>query len=165
MPYLQEQRDHTPPACASSALAHPATILHVSTSLYDHQSLEMILRHTGWKLHTVPTLGAALRHLRAEALPVVISECELPDGNWHMLVEGVGGFPAPPRVIVLSRLADERIWAEVLHLGAFDLISHPLDLQEVRHVITHAWGSWHREWTSGEPRRSRPKTAGSAPAL
>jgi hypothetical protein len=31
----------------------------------------------------------------------------------------------PPRVIVVSHHADERLWAEVLSLGGFDLLATP----------------------------------------
>ena len=41
----------------------------------------------------------------------------------------------PPALIVTSRLADERLWAEVLNLGAFDLLSKPFDFDEATRII------------------------------
>jgi DNA-binding response OmpR family regulator len=36
---------------------------------------------------------------------------------------------------VTSRLADERLWAEVLSLGGYDVLMKPFDVSEVYRVI------------------------------
>jgi len=41
-------------------------------------------------------------------------------------------------VIVASRLADERLWAEVLNLGGYDLLAKPFDRDELVRVIAMA---------------------------
>jgi DNA-binding response OmpR family regulator len=44
----------------------------------------------------------------------------------------------PPPLIVSDRLADERLWAEVLNLGAYDLLAMPFDAKEVLHAVSAA---------------------------
>jgi hypothetical protein len=44
----------------------------------------------------------------------------------------------PPRFIVADRLADNRLWSEVLNLGGWDLIAKPFDAKEVLHIVTVA---------------------------
>jgi len=36
---------------------------------------------------------------------------------------------------VADRLADDRLWAEVLNLGAYDLLIKPFDTQEVLRTV------------------------------
>jgi len=45
---------------------------------------------------------------------------------------------APPLLIVASRLADERLWAEVLNLGGYDVLLKPFEPAELRRVIGNA---------------------------
>jgi hypothetical protein len=42
-------------------------------------------------------------------------------------------------MIVTSRLADERLWAEVLNLGGYHLLAKPFDASEVVRVVGTAW--------------------------
>jgi DNA-binding response OmpR family regulator len=44
-----------------------------------------------------------------------------------------------PTLIVTSRLADDELWAEVLNLGAYDVLAQPFDPDEVYRVVFLAW--------------------------
>jgi FixJ family two-component response regulator len=44
----------------------------------------------------------------------------------------------PPAVIVTDASADARFWAEVLNLGAYDLIAQPFATAEVRRILSYA---------------------------
>jgi hypothetical protein len=50
-----------------------------------------------------------------------------------------------PRLIVFSRNADDRLWAEVLNLGGFDLLATPFREEEFVFAIGSAWLDWERE--------------------
>jgi FixJ family two-component response regulator len=70
---------------------------------------------------------------------VVISDSRFSDGNcWQDLLHELQQMEGPPPLIVADRLADERLWAEVLNLGAYDLLAKPFDSREVLHAITAA---------------------------
>jgi len=51
-------------------------------------------------------------------------------------------LPDPPFVVVTSRLADERLWAEALNRGAYDVLAKPFDGTEVIRTISSAWLHW-----------------------
>jgi DNA-binding response OmpR family regulator len=55
-------------------------------------------------------------------------------------------MPAPPCVIVTSRLASDRLWMELLNEGAFDLLSKPFDPSEVMRIIHSAWVHWQNRY-------------------
>ena len=56
----------------------------------------------------------------------MVCDDELSDGHLQDLWEVLRWTPVPPVFIVSSYLADERLWAEVLNLGAYDVIAKTL---------------------------------------
>ena len=82
-------------------------------------------------------------HLISQGLfSVVISERDLPDGNWRDVLEVTAMRPRPPVLIVTDRLADDYLWAEVLNLGGYDVLAKPFDRSEVHRTISLAWQHW-----------------------
>lgn len=91
---------------------------------------------------------------------VVLCDPRLPDGTWKDLLETIADIPEPPQLIVTAHHADDRLWAEVLNLGAWDVLVKPFHPKEVYRTIHLAW----RHWTDNRrvPRRT-VAAAGSAP--
>lgn len=58
-------------------------------------------------------------------------------------------MPSPPLLIVISRLADEHLWAEALNLGAYDVLAKPLNHTEIVRVLNLALN--HRQETLVPP--------------
>jgi AmiR/NasT family two-component response regulator len=78
--------------------------------------------------------------------PVVICETDLPDGSWKDMLAQFARMDCPPFLVVVSRFADERLWSEVLNLGAYNVLAKPLSTREVFHVIGLAAQAWERDW-------------------
>lgn len=72
------------------------------------------------------------------SFPVVITERDLPDASWENVSSDCERMRNPPRLIVISRLADERLWAEVLNRCGFDVLAKPFDRDEVTRVLGYA---------------------------
>jgi DNA-binding NtrC family response regulator len=125
--------------------------LLVSPNEEDHWALIHILRPAGWALDTARTCAEAVRSLAIEPAPVVIVEHHLPDGTWKTLLKELMRMELPPKLIVTSRLADERLWAEVLNLGAFDVLAQPFCATEALRCISSACRHWHEERSKAEP--------------
>ncbi len=104
------------------------------------------LEHRKWTLNTAGDCQNGVAVAAQGQAAVVITEARLPDGNWRNLLDGLGAFEVPPRLIVTSRAADESLWAEVLDMGGFDVFAQPLDRAEVLRVLDLAWSSWKQEW-------------------
>jgi DNA-binding response OmpR family regulator len=47
-------------------------------------------------------------------------------------------------LIVTSRLADDRLWAEALNLGAYDVIAKPFEASEVVRIAGLACAHWNQ---------------------
>jgi DNA-binding NtrC family response regulator len=122
--------------------AEVVTVLSVSPMEDDDLALQSIFNHSKWKLSKTHSLPSALAFLRAHKTPVVLCERDLLPGTWRDLVEESTRLPASPAVIVSSRLADDRLWAEALNLGAWDVLAKPFDKSEVFRAISTAWLHW-----------------------
>jgi DNA-binding response OmpR family regulator len=105
----------------------------------DHQTLGILFRDQDWTLHSAHSLGSASTMLRKTLTPVVITERDLPVGNWKDVLEVMQSLPDPPLVIVTSLHADERLWAEALNLGAYDVIAKPFGETELVRILNSIW--------------------------
>ena len=76
---------------------------------------------------------------RTKAVSVVITEHDLAVYNWKDVVNAIDGLREPPLLIVISRLADDSLWAEALNLGVYDVLAKPLVQAEVVRALTSAW--------------------------
>jgi DNA-binding response OmpR family regulator len=121
---------------------HRVEILLVSPADADYTCLRHIMDHSRWKLYWAPSCRGALALLRQRPIGVVITAAELPDGDWKGLLDALGSQPGSPSLIVSSRLADERLWAEVLNLGGYDVLLTPFEPGEVFRVGSAAWRAW-----------------------
>ena|ERR1035438_4695270 len=84
--------------------------------------------------------------LQDNPTPVVICEAELPDGTWKDVLAQFALIKCPPILVVSARLADEKLWSEVLRLGGYNVLVKPLNMQEVSRVVSFSWLLWKNLW-------------------
>ena len=77
----------------------------------------------------------ARRAIRLHAPTVVVCEVR-ENGDWQQLLADAQA--AQCLILVVSRHADERLWAEVLNLGGFDVLALPFDRDELSRVLSSA---------------------------
>ena len=109
----------------------------------DRLRLSEIFRHSRWHLDLSECLNDARVLFNKAHIDVVLTDCLLPDGEWKDVLHELGRrhTTAPP-VIVVSRLADERLWSEVLNLCGYDVLATPFHADEVFRSISSAWRHW-----------------------
>jgi len=117
------------------------TVISVSSNDDDCASLEHILK-SGWAVIRRATIASALSVLREMPTPIVICDCDVLPATWQELLDRISLLPNPPLLIVTSRLADERLWAEALNLGAWDVLAKPFDADEVQRIVSIAEQHW-----------------------
>ena len=138
-----------PPAAAAHS-SGTISVLCVDPVRDDHAGLEAIFDSSPWSfcpdstwaLQTCDSLKSASSILQSHCFSLVLCEHDLRPGTWRELLELVESLPEPPFVIVTSRVADERLWAEALNLGAYDVLAKPFDRTEVTRVLSMAWMHW-----------------------
>ncbi len=133
--------------CSASAVPvslERVRVLLISAVPEDHVALQHIFDRSAWRLRRVTTCRDALADICENGTPVVVCERELPDGDWRLVLSELESLPLRPNVIVTSRLADDSLWAEVLNVGAYDLLAQPFDADEVVRVVFLAWHEQNR---------------------
>ena len=126
------------------------TILSVSPFREDHDFLQGIFGHSSWSVLPAPDLTIAQRLLH-RGVSVVLCESDLRPGTWIDVLGQVQRLPVAPSVIVTSRLADDRLWAEALNLGAYDVLANPFERTELLRSVRLAWEHWRRAATGAPP--------------
>jgi len=110
-----------------------------------YRALRDILTPPQWEIREAATFREAVGILDSQGVAVAICDTEIADGEWQVLLANLQDRANPPSLIVSSRLADERLWAEVLNLGAYDVLVQPFDRGEVLRVARMAWMSWRQK--------------------
>jgi DNA-binding NtrC family response regulator len=114
-------------------------VLAVFPAEEDRTELATIFTGSNWKLRFARTVPQTQTVLSKSSVRVIISEGWLSDDYcWKDLLLELQKMEHPPPLIVADRLADERLWAEVLNLGGYDLLAKPFDAKEILHVVTTA---------------------------
>jgi DNA-binding NtrC family response regulator len=128
------------PCSGSTEAADREGVALVVTSLKeDHDFLECLFATCSWHFDSVSTVRDSIRYLRHHSPGLLICDERLEDGDWKAVLDAVMKVACPPPMIVTSRLADERLWAEVLNLGGYDLLAKPFDASEVVWAVGTAW--------------------------
>ncbi len=122
-------------------------LLFVSPSRRDYAALRGILKKPEFCLFRARNVQQAMAVLRKVKITVIIAEYSLQGCCWRDIWMALPGVAEPPlpRLIVAANRADERLWNEVVHLGAYDALAKPFESEEVVSVVTDAWDHWHRE--------------------
>ena len=146
------------------------TVLSFSPAENDHTVLEQVFRESSLTLYPncrlalrpSPTLASTLAALREERIPIVLCDRDGQPDAWREILEASRDLAAPPCVIVTSRLAGDREWAELLNAGAFDLLAKPFDKSNVIRIMHSAWVHWQSRYgltdAAGRPEESATGT-------
>jgi DNA-binding NtrC family response regulator len=116
-----------------------ARILSVSESEADHAALRRIVESTRWRFTSANTCREARRRLRYSRALAVFCERTLPDGTWKDVLDHLSDLDQPPFLVVISRLADDSLWSEVLNRGGYDVLAKPVVEDQVRRVLDWMW--------------------------
>jgi two-component system response regulator (stage 0 sporulation protein F) len=116
----------------------PISALLVGDFARDRLMLHDIFRKPGWRLFEPANRRRALACMSLHPVHVVLSEAEAPDWNWKRVLADLQKLRQPPQLIVTSDHADDHLWAEVLHVGGFDVLPRPLSRDEAERVISFA---------------------------
>jgi len=130
--------------------ANPAgtwTVLSVGQPQEDYLSFEALFNEAELELelYQADDLASAGEVLNSKEIGVVICEREMSPHTWIDMLEHLRLLRYAPPLIVTSRLADERLWAEALNLGAYDVLAKPFQGTELIRAVNLAWLRWRHE--------------------
>jgi DNA-binding response OmpR family regulator len=118
------------------------TVLVVTADPGEYAALASILNRPNWAVSFCRRCSDAFDQFRNLTPAIVLCERALPDGNWRSLLSETQIIDRAPLLLVASRHADERLWAEVLSAGGYDVLQKPFDPAEVSRVLSAAGKFW-----------------------
>ena len=113
-------------------------VLFISPSSDDYKVISGMLSAVSVPVSHAENLKRANGRLGHEAFGPILTEGKLADGKWEDVMDRVRRESLPSVVVVTDRLADARLWAEALDLGAYDVLAQPYDSAEVQRVVISA---------------------------
>jgi DNA-binding NtrC family response regulator len=113
-------------------------VLFVSPHREDATALSRMLESILVPLEHVADFQHACEAIRKDPFQVVLTEANLPDGNWRDVLALAQQVTPESEVIVTDRMADARFWAEALNLGAYDFLAQPFATSEVQRILHNA---------------------------
>ncbi|MEZ5403483.1 MAG: response regulator [Bryobacteraceae bacterium] len=124
------------------------SVLLISPFDSDQRLLASIFTRSKWRLAAATNLDTAREILSSQPPSIVVTEDRFPGGNWEAVLDVVTcAGPVRPRVIVVSRLADDNLWQRVLDAGGYDVLEKPFEQESLFLSISQAWRQWQCEST------------------
>ena len=99
---------------------------------------------SGTDAYLVEAEGVEDAHrILSSAIPFDLTfvDAELRDGSWRDVLQFLIATRQHCELVVCARCGDERLWAEVIQCGAFDLVPEPMGRQEVLRIMNSALDS------------------------
>jgi two-component system response regulator PilR (NtrC family) len=125
--------------------------------------LTMTLERMGIAVIASADYASAIKELRAGEFDLCLTDMKLPDGNGLDLVEWIQQQRPNLPVAVITAHGNVESAVRALKLGAFDFISKPLDLTELRKLIAATLKLSHA--SNRTPQLPDGKLLGRSPAI
>ena len=116
----------------------PATVLVVDDEADIRELLELTLMRMGLAVESAASVAAAHALLRAKPFDLCLTDMRLPDGEGLELVRYIGEHCRDLPVAVITAYGSAENAVAALKAGAFDYLSKPVSLQDLRTLVKSA---------------------------
>ncbi|WP_027389312.1 sigma-54-dependent transcriptional regulator [Chrysiogenes arsenatis] len=114
-------------------------ILVVDDQLASLDSICRALSKKGYTVAQAATLGEAKAAFLAHSTPVVVTDLHLPDGTGIDFLKFIKQQDETVEVILITAFASVETAVDAMKQGAFDYVTKPVNLTELRRVVAAAW--------------------------
>jgi two-component system response regulator PilR (NtrC family) len=121
-----------------ASAAAEARVLVVDDEPDIRELLELTLVKMGLEVIAVGTIGEAKDRLKGERFDLCLTDMRLPDGEGLDLVRHVSGLDGDLPVAVITAYGSAENAVAALKAGAFDYVSKPVALQQLRALVRSA---------------------------
>ena len=111
-------------------------VLFISPKAEDAACLVRMLGRISIRCDCASSLREARDRLHETRYGVLLTESALPDGAWSDVLELARESSPATDVVVTLPDVDERLWAEVLNCGCYDMLAQPFSEIEVQRVLS-----------------------------
>lgn len=115
-----------------------ARILIVDDELSVREFFEILLEKEGYEVVTALDAPDALRIMKEQSLDLVVTDLQLKNGDGMSLLKEVKRLQADTPVVMITAYATTDSAVEAMKAGAFDYLSKPFKIEEIKVVIQKA---------------------------
>jgi CheY-like chemotaxis protein len=132
------------PARDFGSEAGPRTpVIALAASEPDRAILTAVSCRGPWDVHFASSRVQAWEIVHRFGSPVVLYDRDWPNAEWRTTVHTFASCPQRPCVILMSRVADDYLWQELIRCGGNDLLAKPLRADDVNRALKLASSYWH----------------------
>lgn len=117
---------------------YPVSALLVGEYGPDRLLLHDVFSVHGWRLLEARGRRRAMRLLACHSVQVVIALERARAWTWQRVLRDLRALRQEPQLVVAAPGTDDRLWAEVLNRGGFDILIQPFVREEAERVIAAA---------------------------
>jgi DNA-binding response OmpR family regulator len=119
------------------------TLVALVTDEGDRALLSHLAIEHGWTIHFARTFGEAWEALNSYQAQIILLEREGPGTDWRGVVQKMVSAPNLVCAILISKVADNYLWNEVILWGGHDVLATPLREESVVRAVRLAWLYWN----------------------
>ncbi len=139
-----------------------ATVLVVDDEADIRELLELTMLRMGLAVESAATVAEAHTLLDAKPFDLCLTDMRLPDGDGLELVRHIGEHCDDLPVAVITAYGSAENAVAALKAGAFDYLSKPVSLEDLRALVKSALKLPQRAAT---PKSTRPQLLGDSPPM
>jgi hypothetical protein len=119
------------------------TLVALVTDEGDRALLAHLAVEHGWTIHFARTCCEALESLNSYQAQIIVLEREALGRDWRGTIQKMVSEPNLVCAILISKVADNYLWNEVILWGGHDVLTTPLCEESVVRAIRLAWLYWN----------------------
>lgn len=123
--------------------------------------LELTLSRMGLDTFSAANVEEAKNALNHHAFNVCLTDMRLPDGDGLDLIEHINTSHPNLPVAMITAHGNMETAIRAMKLGAFDFVSKPIDLAQLRNMVTHALKLSEQQDTPKQPKEKNTPTTRS----
>ena len=100
--------------------------------------LAIVLEKEGYAVRTAGTCAEGLRLVEESAPDLVLTDLRMPDGTGFDVLRKTRETSAETPVVIITAYTSTKTAIEALKAGAYDYVSKPFDVEELKHVVGKA---------------------------
>jgi len=100
--------------------------------------LSIVFEQEGYRVRTAKSCAEGLRLVEETAPDLVLTDLRMPDGTGFDVLRKVRETSAETPVVMITAYTSTKTAIEALKAGAYDYVSKPFDVEELKHVVGKA---------------------------
>jgi FixJ family two-component response regulator len=118
------------------------SVVALVVSEEDRSILRAISLQEPVDIHFVESCPEVLVVAKQLIVPVILLDRDWPETEWRIAVEKLAALPQGACVILMSGVADDYLWQELIRRGGYDVLAKPLRTDDAARALKLALSHW-----------------------